>query len=39
MIKYSTAVDHQDVVLEVPEGVLVDSDIRKTSLYKFVMKN
>ena len=32
-------VHDQDVALEVPEGDLVDSDILKTSLYGFVMKN
>ena len=35
----SPAVDHQDVALKVPEGDLADSDILKSSLYKFVIKN
>ena len=39
MWKQNPAVHHQDVALEVPEDDLVDSDILKTSLYGFVMKN
>ena len=39
MWKQNPAVHHQDVALEVPEGDLVDSDIIKTSLYGFAMKN
>ena len=39
MWKQNPAVHHQDVTLEVPEGILVDSDILKTSLYEFVIKN
>ena len=38
MIKYSPAVDHQDVAHEVPEGDLVDWDLHETSLYWFVLK-
>ena len=39
MWKQNPAVQRQDVALEVPESVLVDSDIPKTSLYGFVIKN
>ena len=39
MWKQNPAVHYQDVALEVPEDDLVDSDILKTSLYGFVMKN
>ena len=39
MWKQNPAVHHQDVALEVPEDDLDDSDILKTSLYGFVMKN
>ena len=39
MWKQNPAVHHQDVALEVPEDDLVDSDILKTSLYGFVIKN
>ena len=38
-MKVQSDVHHQDVALEVPEGDLVDSDILKTSLYGFDMKN
>ena len=40
MWKQNPAVHHQDVALEVPEeDHLFDSDILKTSLYGFVIKN
>ena len=39
MWKQNPAVHHQDVALEVPEDDLVDSDILKTSLNGFVIKN
>ena len=39
MWKQNSAVHHQDVTLEVPEDDLVNSDILKTSLYGFVIKN
>ena len=39
MWKQNPTVHHQDVALEVPEDDLVDSDILKTSLYGFVIKN
>ena len=38
MLKSTPAVHYHDVVLEVPEDDLVDSDILKTSLYGFVIK-
>ena len=39
MLKLNPAVDHQDVVLEVPEGDLVDLDLFENSLYRSVLKN
>ena len=38
MKKWNPAINHGDVVLEVPEGDLVDLDIHETSLYWFELK-